>query len=297
MAFFSSVLLSRRGLRPRLRPVHRCALLLVAAAAAYVASGASEAYVLPKAVSTRAPQRGFREPVTAQAGGISHVGTPTEATATATIAAMAVAAGLAILVAVTAGATPVTAASEVATTTLGSATAPATSPAASAPAKPQAADTEAEEEDADDNPYAPEKLRRQAAREAAKSKAPELPEEERQRRREAATDAVKEEDWYKRGKIAFVAKCAGCHAAGSNVINLRKTLFWSDMEKYGYRDLDKLKKVIRYGQGKMPGFAPDCAAEQDYTNCGVSAPLSEETLQDVQDFVINRANKNWKGRV
>jgi len=274
------------GSRPRLRPGHRCILLMVAAAAAAAgAAGTPGAYVLPKVAPTTVPKRGLSEPVSAQARGISHVGTSREATATATVAAMAAAAGLCILTAVTAGPTPVIAASEAASTT------------ASAPAKPQAADTEAEEEDADDNPYAPEKLRRQAAREAAKSKAPELPEEERQRRREAATDAVKEEDWYKRGKIAFVAKCAGCHAAGSNVINLRKTLFWSDMEKYGYRDLDKLKKVIRYGQGKMPGFAPDCAAEQDYTNCGVSAPLSEETLQDVQDFVINRANKNWKGRV
>jgi len=305
MTFLSSGLPSRRRPRQRLQPVHRCALFLVAAAAAGAgASGASVAYVLPKAAPTAPPHRGLGEPVTIQGGGTSHAGRPREATATATVVAMAAVAGLCMLVAVTAWPTPVIAASEAASTTLPNVPAAraASSPAApkDAPAATPAASTpaqrEADDEDDEDISYAPEKLRRKAAREAAKSKAPELPAEELQRRRDSATDKVKDEDWYQRGKIAFVAKCAGCHPGGGNVINLRKTLFWADMEKYGYRDMDKIKKVIRYGQGKMPGFAPDCAAEQDFTQCGVSAPLSEETLQDIQDFVINRANKNWKGR-
>lgn len=275
--------------------------------------------VAPK-TAPRSPKpalhRGPVEPVTAQGGGTNHAGVPREATTTATVAAMAAAAGLCILTAFTAVPMPVVAEETPAASPAFSrfaelkaskqqdaaAVPPAAPPPAAAPSEATqkeiaSALAQDAEEDLDENPYAPEKIRRQAAREAAKSKAPVLSPEEKERRHTADTKEVKEEDWYKRGKLAFVAKCAGCHPAGSNTINLRKTLFWEDMEKYGYRDLDKLTKIIRYGQGKMPGFAPDCAAEQEYTNCGVSAPLSEETLQDVSDFVINRANKGWKGRV
>jgi len=127
-------------------------------------------------------------------------------------------------------------------------------------------------------------------------KAPEVPAEERARRREAASETVMEEMWYKRGKVVFVAKCAGCHPAGANKIDITKTLYWDDMERNGYRDYDKIWQIIRYGKGKMPGYAEDCASVQDYTQCGVVSTLDDETLVDVQDFMINRANAEWKGR-
>lgn len=141
---------------------------------------------------------------------------------------------------------------------------------------------------------APDAPRRRKGTEARQ--APEVPEEERVRRREAPSEQVMEEMWYKRGKIVFVAKCAGCHPAGTNTISLSKSLFWDDMERNGYRDFEKVKQIIRYGKGKMPGYAEDCAAEQDYTQCGVISTLDEETIRDVEDFMLNRANAGWKGR-
>lgn len=125
---------------------------------------------------------------------------------------------------------------------------------------------------------------------------PVIPEEERLRRRETPSGEVKDELWYKRGKIVFVAKCSGCHPAGTNTVALSKSLFWDDMERNGYRDFEKIKQIIRYGKGKMPGYAEDCASKQEYTQCGVISPVDEETLQEVEDFMINRANAGWKGR-
>jgi len=126
--------------------------------------------------------------------------------------------------------------------------------------------------------------------------APVLSPEERTRRRETPSKEVKDEVWYQRGKLTFVAKCAGCHPAGANIIVGSKSLFWDDMERNGYKDPDAIRTIVRYGKGKMPGYAADCSADQDVLQCGVSQPLSEETLLDVQDFVINRANADWKGR-
>mmetsp|Transcript_4578 Transcript_4578/g.13986 ORF Transcript_4578/g.13986 Transcript_4578/m.13986 type:complete len:108 (-) Transcript_4578:45-368(-) len=105
-----------------------------------------------------------------------------------------------------------------------------------------------------------------------------------------------QDKWYQNGKQAFIAKCAGCHPAGTNKVALSKSLFMDDMERNGYSDPEKVRQIIRYGKGKMPGYAPDCADNQDYLQCGVISPLSEETLIDVQDFVLNRAYANWRGR-
>jgi len=131
-------------------------------------------------------------------------------------------------------------------------------------------------------------------------KAPELSAEERTRRQTTPSFEVSKEAWYDNGRAVFIAKCAGCHPAGTNQIKISKSLFWDDMERNGYgtdhRDISKIVEVTRYGKGKMPGFAADCADKSDYAQCGVIVALTEETLQDVEDFVVNRANAGWKGR-
>jgi len=126
--------------------------------------------------------------------------------------------------------------------------------------------------------------------------APVLSKEELDRRHNTPSSELTEEVWYKRGKQAFVAKCSACHPAGRNTIKQSKSLQWDDMIRNGYEDQEQIRQIIRYGKGKMPGYASDCADKQDYLQCGVIVKLSEETLQDVQDFVINRANAGWKGR-
>lgn len=127
-------------------------------------------------------------------------------------------------------------------------------------------------------------------------KAPELTPEELEHRRTSNWKDVEDEEWYFHAREVFIAKCAGCHPAGTNRIDQNKTLNIVDMQEYGYWDPDKIMEIMRYGKGKMPGFATDCADKSDYTQCGVINALSEETLQDVRDFVINRANVEWKGR-
>jgi len=136
---------------------------------------------------------------------------------------------------------------------------------------------------------------------------PILTQEELIKRHESPFAQVKSEDWYVNGRQVFVAKCAGCHMAGINTIARNKTLYWADMIKFGmaYKNPsdgtyepqeDAIRSIIRYGQGNMPGYAKDCQEKGDVLKCGVVAPLSEVSLQDVQDFVINRANSNWSGR-
>jgi len=138
------------------------------------------------------------------------------------------------------------------------------------------------------------KMRKQM--QSVQEEVPVLSPEEVARRHTTPTKEVLMEEWYQRGKKAFVAKCAGCHPGGTNTVKVYKSLFLDDLERNGVLDQEKIRYIIRYGKGKMPGFAKDCTSESDYTQCGVITPLSDLTLRDVQDFVMNRANENWKGR-
>lgn len=139
------------------------------------------------------------------------------------------------------------------------------------------------------------------ARPPADDKAPDIPLEERHRRQTIKSELAFNEIWYERGKRVYVAKCAGCHPGGQNSIKRSKDLTWGDMTRNGYGekpygDPVQIANVIRYGKGRMPGFAADCAEKSDIYNCGVIVPLSEETLMDLQDFIVNRANNGWTGR-
>mmetsp|Transcript_99778 Transcript_99778/g.253700 ORF Transcript_99778/g.253700 Transcript_99778/m.253700 type:complete len:179 (+) Transcript_99778:76-612(+) len=120
--------------------------------------------------------------------------------------------------------------------------------------------------------------------------------EELQRRLITPSEQMKKERWYKNGAEVFVAKCAGCHGQGGNSAKVDHTLFNDDLTRNGVNDPDKIRQIIRYGAGTMPGFSKDCSSKVDYTQCGVLTPLSEQTLQDLQIFIANRANFNWKGR-
>mmetsp|Transcript_33872 Transcript_33872/g.79198 ORF Transcript_33872/g.79198 Transcript_33872/m.79198 type:complete len:251 (+) Transcript_33872:68-820(+) len=125
--------------------------------------------------------------------------------------------------------------------------------------------------------------------------APVLSREEIIRRQTTPSVEVKDEDWYRRAKRLFIAKCAGCHQAGGNKIDRSKGLFLADLKRNNV-DEEEMRKILRYGKGKMPGYAVDCADVVDYTQCGVISPLSDSDLQDVQNFVYNRANLGWKAK-
>lgn len=137
--------------------------------------------------------------------------------------------------------------------------------------------------------------------EARKPKAPDGPapvlsEEEIVRRRTSPSSEVANDVWYQRGSRSFVAKCASCHPAGTNIVKRSKSLFMDDLTRTGYDDPDKMMEIIKYGKGTMAGYAKDCAEQSGVYKCGVIVPLSEETLQDLRDFVLNRARVDWSGR-
>eukprot|EP00929_Paragymnodinium_shiwhaense_P044387 TRINITY_DN22781_c0_g1_i1.p1 TRINITY_DN22781_c0_g1~~TRINITY_DN22781_c0_g1_i1.p1 ORF type:complete len:316 (-),score=75.77 TRINITY_DN22781_c0_g1_i1:126-1073(-) len=138
------------------------------------------------------------------------------------------------------------------------------------------------------------------ARPPADDKAPDIPLEERHRRQSMVSEDAFNEVWYENGKRVFVAKCAGCHPGGQNSVKRSKDLTWGDMTRNGFGQPpygnEEVRNILRYGKGKMPGFAADCPDKGDVYQCGVIVPLSEETLQDLEDFILNRANNGWKGR-
>lgn len=110
-------------------------------------------------------------------------------------------------------------------------------------------------------------------------------------------DEVKDEDWYDLGKEVFINKCATCHFQGGNKNKFQKNLFLKALKKYGYDTPDSIVELVRYGKGYMPGFAKDCTeVTQNQRQCGVITPLPDDLIQDVTDFVLNRAYSGWTGR-
>lgn len=127
---------------------------------------------------------------------------------------------------------------------------------------------------------------------------PAPPQEERLRRQNTPSEQVLTEDWYRDGRTIFINACATCHTFGGNIVRLDRTLHWDDLERWGYRkDPSKFAQIIRYGKGKMKGYASDCpkAQEEIPELCGPRS-LPDFQLRDVEDFIINRANMDWKGK-
>ncbi|CAE8631714.1 unnamed protein product [Polarella glacialis] len=111
---------------------------------------------------------------------------------------------------------------------------------------------------------------------------------------------MKEESWCKTGQRTFVNNCAGCHAMSRESSgDQRQVLGLEYFERNGGIDEARIQNAIRYGKGKMPGYAADCGDENDNfaAMCSTVIPLSEEKLRDTQDFFLNRVNADWKGSI
>jgi len=122
---------------------------------------------------------------------------------------------------------------------------------------------------------------------------PILPEDELRRRHTAASKQVMEETWYKQGERTFRVQCAGCHTM--NPATPEKQLITLDgLKEHGIEGDTAVQYVIRYGKKKMPGFAADCLDYGDYLQCMSTTPLKEDSLRNVQDYLLNRATAGWK---
>lgn len=77
----------------------------------------------------------------------------------------------------------------------------------------------------------------------------------------------------------FELQCAGCHANGGNIVRRGKTLKLKALEKNGYTTTDAIANIITNGKGNMSAY---------------KTRLTEAEIQTLAQYVLDRANQNWK---
>lgn len=77
----------------------------------------------------------------------------------------------------------------------------------------------------------------------------------------------------------FELHCAGCHINGGNIVRRGKTLKLKALEKNGYTSVDAIANITANGKGNMSAY---------------KERLSETEIQDLAQYVLDRANQDWK---
>ncbi|MBE9013974.1 c-type cytochrome [Pseudanabaenaceae cyanobacterium LEGE 13415] len=80
------------------------------------------------------------------------------------------------------------------------------------------------------------------------------------------------------GKL-FEYHCSGCHVNGGNIVRRGKTLKLNALKKYGYGTVDAIAEIITNGKGNMSAY---------------KERLSVAEIQSLAQYVLDRANENWK---
>uniref|UniRef100_A0A7S1ESS4 Cytochrome c-553 n=1 Tax=Timspurckia oligopyrenoides TaxID=708627 RepID=A0A7S1ESS4_9RHOD len=83
------------------------------------------------------------------------------------------------------------------------------------------------------------------------------------------------------GSKIFESNCAACHLGGGNILPFArsKTLKTNALKKNNLYEHDSLVSFIKSGKGSMPAYGEK---------------LSSEELDSVADFILLRAEQNWK---
>ena len=89
----------------------------------------------------------------------------------------------------------------------------------------------------------------------------------------------------------FTKTCAGCHAAGGNIVQAGATLFPDDLKRNGVDDAAAVYDIIYGGKGKMPGYGEGCAPKGQ---CTFGARLADEDVKGLAEYVIKRSAAEWK---
>jgi cytochrome c6 len=89
----------------------------------------------------------------------------------------------------------------------------------------------------------------------------------------------------------FAKTCAGCHAAGGNVVAAGATLFPADLERNGVNDADTIYDLVYAGKNKMPGYGEGC---QPRGQCTFGARLSDDDIRGVAEYVLEQSKSGWK---
>lgn len=77
----------------------------------------------------------------------------------------------------------------------------------------------------------------------------------------------------------FELHCSGCHINGGNIVRRGKTLKLKALQKNGYTTIDQISNIITIGKGNMSAY---------------KARLSETEIQALSQYVLDRANQDWK---
>ena len=81
------------------------------------------------------------------------------------------------------------------------------------------------------------------------------------------------------GEKVFEMNCAGCHVNGGNIIRRGKNLKIKALHKYGYDSVEAIAEIVTYGKNNMSAYEDK---------------LSSEEIQNVAQYVIQKAENNWK---
>eukprot|EP00891_Asterochloris_glomerata_P004060 jgi/Astpho2/4060/Aster-x1196 len=96
--------------------------------------------------------------------------------------------------------------------------------------------------------------------------------------------------------------CIGCHAGGGNVMQAGASLRTGDLQRNNAATSDAIYDLIYKGKGKMPGYGKECAPRglsvacdvQLQGKCTFGKRLSDDDLQRLTQYVLERAAADWK---
>nr|QWK42093.1 cytochrome c553 [Pseudochorda nagaii] len=80
------------------------------------------------------------------------------------------------------------------------------------------------------------------------------------------------------GENIFTANCSACHAGGNNVIMPEKTLKKEALSDNLMNKVEAITYQVTNGKNAMPAFG---------------SRLSEDDIEDVANFVLSQAAKDW----
>ena len=89
----------------------------------------------------------------------------------------------------------------------------------------------------------------------------------------------------------FTKTCAGCHAAGGNVVQSGASLFPSDLDRNGVNDAETIYQLIYSGKNKMPGYGEGCAPRGQ---CTFGVRLSDDDIKSLASYVMQQSRAGWK---
>lgn len=83
------------------------------------------------------------------------------------------------------------------------------------------------------------------------------------------------------GAQIFEVHCVGCHINGGNIVRRNKTLKLNALKRNGVDSLDAISEIVANGKGNMSAYRDR---------------LSEQEIQAVAAYVLERAQQNWQKR-